>query len=251
MKKFYICIFALVFVLSLAGCTKVLKPVIEEPSTSEPTEEEVTEKEELVPLLFADEKENLYLYGIKPDGVILYADGIGHFYDWEYDCSDYRAPKIFSGYFDNDTSYEDLAVVTYTKNDGVSVEDIRFITGGDFEADDVYLVDSSELDSYVSYYVSESFSNNAIIFTYDGTSYSFDLSDCFSTLAYDGVSYSENVSYELVDGKIYVNIVPVVSSADDEGDYGKAEVDLTIKAKLNFDGYNISLSDFELKLTGI
>lgn len=251
MKKLYICIFALVFVLSLAGCTKVLKPVIEEPSTSEPTEEEVTEKEELVPLLFADEKENLYLYGIKPDGVILYADGIGHFYDWEYDCSDYRAPKIFSGYFDNDTSYEDLAVVTYTKNDGVSVEDIRFITDGDFEADDVYLVDSSELDSYVSYYVSESFSNNAVIFTYDGTSYSFDLSDCFSTLAYDGVSYSENVSYELVDGKIYVNIVPVVSSADDEGDYGKAEVDLTIKAKLNFDGYNISLSDFELKLTGI
>jgi hypothetical protein len=251
MKKFYICIFALVFVLSLAGCTKVLKPVIEEPSTSEPTEDEVTEKEELVPLLFADEKENLYLYGIKPDGVILYADGIGHFYDWEYDCSDYRAPKIFSGYFDNDTSYEDLAVVTYTKNDGVSVEDIRFITDGDFEADDVYLVDSSELDSYVSYYVSESFSNNAVIFTYDGTSYSFDLSDCFSTLAYDGVSYSENVSYELVDGKIYVNIVPVVSSADDEGDYGKAEVDLTVKAKLNFDGYNISLSDFELKLTGI
>lgn len=250
MKKLYICIFALIFILVLAGCTKAQKPVVEEPSTSESPIEDTTEKEELIPLLFADEEQNIYLYGIKPEGVILYADGTGHYYDWQYDCSSFRAPKIFRGFFDND-SYEDLAVVTYTKNDGVSVEDIRFITDGDFGADDVYTVDENELDSYVSYYVTESFANNSITFSCNGTNYSFDLSDCFKTLAYDGVSYSENVSYEFEDGKIYVNIVPVVSSADDEGDYGKAEVDLTIRAKLNFDGYNISLSDFELKLKGV
>lgn len=253
MKKTLILFFAIIFVLGLAGCTDGGEEPVTNESVSQEvvTEEAVTEKEELVPLLFADEESQLYLYGIKPEGVILYAEGVGHYYDWAYSCSEYRAPKIFKGYFDKDTSYEDLAVVTYTKNDGVTVEDIRFLTDGDFDAEDVYLVDSDEIHSYVSYSVSESFANNAITFTCDGTNYSFDLSDCFTTLAYDGVSYCDNITYEFTDGKIYVNVIPVVSSADDEGDYGKAEVDLVIRAKLNFDGYNISLSEFEIKLSGV
>lgn len=254
MKRFYSVVLIAVLGVCFAGCTKVEKPDAVEPSTADQpviTDEELTEMEELVPLLFSDDENKLYLYGIRPDGVILYADGAGHYFDWQYSCDTYKDPKIFKGFFDNDTSYEDLAVVTYTKNDGVSVEDLRFITDGDFDADNVYMVDEKELDSYVAYSVSESFSNNAVTFSCNGMNYSFDLSDCFTTLAYNGVSYCENVSYEFSDGRIYVNIVPVVSSADDEGDYGKAEVDLTIKAKLNFDGYNISLSDFELKLTGM
>lgn len=244
MKKIIILVLAVCFTLGFAGCT-LNYPVSDEPETQADVAEDVTEKEELVPLLAADEENELYLYGIKPDGVILYADGAGHYYDWSYSCDDYKAPQIFTGFFDNDST-EDIAVVTYTKNDGVSVEDIRIISDGDFEADDVYLVNEDEFNSYVAYHVEKSFANNAVTFSLDGVNYSFDLSESFSKLVYDGVSYSENVSYELTDGKIYVNIIPVVSSADEENDYGKVNVDITVRAKLNFDGYNISLSEAEL-----
>ena len=244
MKNFILTISALCLALCLGGCTLGYNDT-EEPSTELQTEEAVTEKEVLIPLLAEDEENELYLYGIKPEGVILYADGEGHYYDWAYSCSEYRAPRVFTGLFDGD-SKEDIAVVTYTKNDGISVEDLRFISDGRFDAEKIYTVDENELNSYVSYHIEKSFANNAITFTHNDVNYSFDLSDAFTKLSYDGVSYSENVRYELEDGKIYVNIVPVVSSADDEGDYGKANVEIVIRAKLNFDGYNISLSDVQM-----
>ena len=133
---------------------------------------------------------------------------------------------------------------SYTKNDGVSIEDLRIISDGDF--DDVYKVNEEEFDSYARNIVVHSFANNAVTFTANSVSYSFDLSESFEKLVYNGVSYSENVAYELVDGKIYVKIIPTVRSGDEVNDYGKVNLDITLRAKLNFDGYNISLSEPEL-----
>ena len=50
----------------------------------------------------------------------------------------------------------------------------------------------------------------------------------------------------MIDGKKYVKIIPTVRSGDNMNDYGKVNLDITLKAKLNFDGYNISLSEPEL-----
>ncbi|MBO5935327.1 MAG: hypothetical protein J6Q94_07535 [Clostridia bacterium] len=247
MKRVIIYICMLLFMFGLAGCT--LNYDEQEEFLTEPevtTEEEITEKEELVPLLAENEADELYLYGIKPDGVILYADGEGHYFDWEYSCADYRQPRIFKGHFDGDDS-EDIAVVTYTKCDGESVEDLRFITDGDFGADDVYLVDEYEFNSYVAHHIDHSYANHTITFSLGDVNYSFDLSENFETLVFQKVSYSENVTYEFVDGEIYVNIIPVFYSGDAENDYGKTEVDLIVRAKLVFDGYNISLTDAQLR----
>ena len=247
MKRIIIYICMLLLLMCLAGCTLNYDEAKESPAVAEETtEEEVTEKEELVPLLAENEADELYLYGIKPDGVILYADGNGHYYDWAYSCADYRQPKIFKGHFDNDKK-EDIAVVTYTKCDGMSVEDLHIITDGDFGADDVYLVDEYEFNSYVAHHIDHSYANHTITFSLGDVNYSFDLSENFETLVFQKVSYSENVTYEFVDGEIYVNIIPVVYSSDAENDYGKTEVDLIVRAKLVFDGYNISLTDAQLR----
>ncbi len=244
MKKYVFIIASLLCVACITGCTiNYGDPPEEHPSESYSDIEEETEKEELIPILAEDTEEDLYLYGIRPEGVILYKDGTGHYYDWEYSCSDYRQPRIFKGNFDGNNT-KDIAVVTYTKNDGVSVEDLRIISDGDF--DDVYKVNEEEFNSYARNIVTHYFSNNAVTFTCDDVSYSFDLSESFEKLVYDGVSYSENVVYELIDGKIYVKIIPTVKSGDEVNDYGKVNLDITLKAKLNFDGLNISLSEPEL-----
>lgn len=246
MKKILAAIFGMVMLFGFTGCTLDFD-ASEEPQTElENITEEETEKEELVPLLAENEEEQLYLYGIKPDGVILYADGEGHYYDWAYSCSDYKAPKLFRGYFDGDNT-EDIAVVTYTKNENADVEDLRIISDGDFDAESVYLIDEDEYNSYVSHHIDYSYANNAVTFTLGEINYSFDLSESFSKLVFDGVSYSENVKYEFSDGDIYVNIIPVVYSGDEYNDYGKSNVDIIIRAKLLFDGYNISLAEAEIK----
>ena len=247
MKRIIIYICMLLLLMCLAGCTLNSDAQKDSPTVSEvTTEEEITEKEELIPLLAENEADGLYLYGIKPDGVILYADGNGHYYDWAYSCADYRQPRIFKGNFDNDKK-EDIAVVTYTKCDGMSVEDLHIITDGDFGADDVYLVDENEFNSYVARHIDHSYANHTITFSLGDVNYSFDLSENFETLVFRKVSYSENVTYEFIDGEIYVNIIPVFYSGDAENDYGKTEVDLIVRAKLVFDGYNISLADAQLK----
>lgn len=246
MKRMIIYICILIFLLSMAGCTLNQNKNEEPPTEIEVTTEEVTEKEELIPLLAENEEEELFLYGIRPDGVILYSDGNGYYFDWAYSCSDYKEPRLFKGYFDRNNT-EDIAVVTYTKNDGVSIEDLRIISDGDFNAENVYLINEEEFNSYVSHHIEHSYANHAVTFSINGTNYSFDLSESFETLVFDGVSYSENVTYEFSDGEIYVNIIPVVYSGDAYNDYGKTNVDLIIRAKLLFDGYNISLTKAELR----
>lgn len=246
MKRMIIYICILIFLLCLAGCT-LNQSENEGPLTEiEITTEAITEKEELIPLLAENEEDELYLYGIKPDGVVLYSDGSGHYFDWAYSCSDFKEPRLFKGYFDGNNT-EDIAVVTYTKNDGVSVEDLRIISDGDFDEDNVYLINEDEFNSYVSHHIEYSYANHAVTFSADSTNYSVDLSDSFETLVFDSVSYSENVTYEFSDGDIYVNIIPVVYSGDAYNDYGKTNVDLIIRAKLLFDGYNISLTEAVLK----
>lgn len=236
------------FALFFGGCTsgKDVPDAAFNEAASETAEE--TEEEELVPLLASDSEHGIYLYGIKPRGVILYAHGEGHYYDWEYSPGSGVSPKIFTGSF-RFGSEDDIAVVTCAENSGKYSEELRIITNGDFDEDGIYFVNSDEYNSYVKTEISYTYENETVTFSFDGRYYAFDVSESFDKLVFDGVSYSDSVSYELEDGKIYVNIVPYVRSADENGDYGSAAMDIVIRARLLFDGYNISLSDFSVKST--
>lgn len=245
MKRFAASLLILLLVLVFAGCTAD-KNNTAEPMSEAHSIEETTEKEELVPLLASDEENGIYLYGIKPRGVILYENGEGHYYDWEYSRSDYRAPKIFSGSF-RFGSENDTAIVTYADNGKLDAEDLRIISYG-FDEEDIYLINPDEYNSYAYSGVPYTYENETVTFSFDGKNYSFDISESFGSLNFDGVSYSECVSYEFENDSIYVNIVPCARSAGDDSD-DLAKMDISIRARLQFDGYNISLADFSVKNT--
>ena len=231
----------LIVAVSTCGCTIGCVP--EGETETHVQSEAESETQSLVPLLSADEEKGIYLYGIKPDGVILYSDSAGHYFDWSYSCSDYRAPRIYTGLFNNNSD-EDIAVVTYTKE---NVEDIYIISDGDFS--DAYKVITDEFNSYVKDALTDSYDevNETVTFTVNGQNYVFDISESFDTLVFDGISYSRHVSYSVVDGKLFVKIIPVAVSADSEKEYGAADMGITVNARVLFDGTHISLTDFDIQ----
>lgn len=241
MKKFTMLLTVFCCLLMITGCTTKQNP--QEPdSVPETLTEEETQKEELVPLLASDEENDLYLYGIRPSGVILYEQGQGHYFDWDYSLDADDAPKLYTGSF-RYSSENDVAVVLPDDES----ETLRILSGGSFDADSVYLVDNTTLDSYVSSAVDYTYENETVTFTFEDKSYSFDISESFDKLVFDGVTYGDCVVYSCEDGKLYVTMTPTVRSGDDENDYGTVRMDITIRAQLLFDGYNISLTDFSVK----
>ena len=241
MKKFTMLLTVLCCLLAITGCTAKQKP--EEPdSVAQTLTEEETQEEELVPLLASDKENDLYLYGIRPSGVILYANGQGHYFDWDY-SPDGDAPKLYTGSF-RYGSENDVAVVLPDDNGG---ETLRILSGESFDEDSVYLVDNTELDSYVGSAVDYTYENETVTFTFENKSYSFDISESFGKLVFDGVTYGDSVVYSCEDGKLYAEMTPTVRSADGENDYGTARMGITIRAQLLLDGYHISLTDFSVK----
>lgn len=243
MKKFIA--LTLVFLFSFVFCGCTINKV--DNDDSEPTSQAEVESQtqSLVPLIASNESKNIFLYGVMPDGVILYVDGHGYYYDWQYNCEDYQAPKIVTGLFDGN-SVEDIAVVTHTDK---NTDDLHIISDYNFDEDSVYHVDKSEFNSYVSYSV-EYFHdeiNKDIGFSIDGKNYVFDVSESNEQLDFDTVYYDKNVSYIFDDGKIYVRIIPVVIGSSQQEDEVLSEIAVTINAQLLFDGYNISLTDFSIE----
>lgn len=242
MKKFTMLLAAVCCLLMITGCTA--KPTPEESdSVPETLTEEETQKEELVPLLASDEENDLYLYGIRPSGVILYANGQGYYFDWDYSLDGDAAAKLYTGSF-RYGSEDDVAVVLPDDNGG---ETLRILSGESFDEDSVYTVDNTELDSYVGSAVEYTYDNETVTFTFENKSYSFDISESFDKLVFDGVTYGDSVVYSCEDGKLYAAMTPTVRSGDDENDYGTAKMGITVRAQLLFDGYNISLTDFSVK----
>lgn len=103
-----------------------------EPNKTEIKEEKVIQSFEdyaasNLPLISTISDKNIYLYGIKPTGVVLYVDGRGHYYDWSYLTPRFVLPKMHVGDFDNDGE-EELAVVLYVgSGTGYAVEELHIV----------------------------------------------------------------------------------------------------------------------------
>jgi len=80
-----------------------------------------------LPLISAIPDKKIYLYAIKPKGVVLYFEGKGHYYNWEYMTPRFILPEIKVGDYDKDGK-DELSIIPYVgAGTGYSVEDLHII----------------------------------------------------------------------------------------------------------------------------
>lgn len=80
-----------------------------------------------LPLIAAIPERDIYLYGIKPRGVILYVEGSGHYFDWDYFTPRFILPQMYIGDFDHDKN-EEVAVILYVASGtGISIEELHIV----------------------------------------------------------------------------------------------------------------------------
>ncbi|OPX46292.1 hypothetical protein CLHUN_01080 [Ruminiclostridium hungatei] len=104
-----------------------------------------------IPLIAALPERNLYLYGLKDKvGVILYYNGAGHFYEWNYLTPRFILPGLKITDFDGDGK-EELGVILYVgSGTGLSVEELHMVKISETEVvsdnpkDKNYLVPNKE-----------------------------------------------------------------------------------------------------------
>lgn len=241
MKKVLCICCVMILLCALAGCTFFQPSDTNEPSTEEPSvnAEDETEEEPLLPLLDSDETHDVFLYGIKPKGLVLYVGGEGHYYDRSYDNAADKRPQLGIGNYKYG-SKDDIAIL-FPQEKG---DELCIITNGKYDEEDMYTVDKSQIDFYAARRVKYSYENEAVTFSFDDAGYIFDISESFENLNFVDVSYAENVRFEFADEKIYVNIVPVVVSENSDGVYETVDAPISVRAELVFDGAYISLTDF-------
>lgn len=112
-------------------------------------------------MIAAIPERNIYLYGIKPSGVILYIDGEGHYYDWDYHSTRFTLPKIALNDFDHDGDEEISVILQLNNEDGFAEEELHIIEiTNDDDADDEIFIDlASENAKYCVYDHCFSFTN--------------------------------------------------------------------------------------------
>jgi hypothetical protein len=79
-----------------------------------------------VPLIASLPEDDIYLYGIKPKGVVLYYKGIGKFFDWSYTAR-HIFPRMKTSDFDNDGINELAVILHIGSGTGVSVDELHIL----------------------------------------------------------------------------------------------------------------------------
>lgn len=162
------------------------------------------------PLIAELPKEDIYLYGLKPTGVVLrYEDKI-QFLNWEYITPRFVLPVLNKYDLDHDGEDEIICVLNVGSGTGISLYELHVLklagTSGyvDYMFSD-YLEQVKTMLS-ATYHKKE----NSILLKTNNNSYTYVIPTEYQELTYQSITYGSHVYFEISNG-LKIKIPPAVS----------------------------------------
>jgi hypothetical protein len=207
-----------------------------------------------VPLIAALKNDNIYLYGLKPNGVVLYNNGLSTYFDWCYLTPRRVLPQMLFKDFDND-GIKELAVLLYIgSGTGVSIMDLHMVEkivssdGNEITFKDIFFGEDS-VTSQVSKAIKTKFadekSSNFLYLTIAGKTKKIDITSDISFVKskkWFKAIYGSGciIKYEFVNGEIIATIgLGIISNEQASPTYIG-----NLKAKVKYKKAKFSLTDF-------
>lgn len=163
------------------------------------------------PLLAELPPEDIYLYGIKPTGVVLKYGNKTQIFDWRYTTPRFILPVLKKDDIDHDGKDEIMCVLNVDSGTGVSVDELHILkpdgTAGyvDYLFSD-YLAQVETMLSF-TYHKNE----HSVVLKTNNKSYTYVLPAEYHQLTFQDVAYGNIVYFDLADGlKINIPLAMVV-----------------------------------------
>lgn len=207
------------------------------------------------PLYAALKSENIYLYGVKPYGMVLYQDGTGTYFDWPGLTPRGILPELSYLDYDGDGGRE-LAVALYVgSGTQLSVMDLHILEIEKPAKDGRHkpgYADHSLLGDDVEEWMTKEFAGalsadgKTIILSFDGETYQADnRTDHPEAGEFQSVVFGDIVEFRLDGGKISVEIAvgAVYENVAQPRLFG------SIRGEVRFDGSGFTLENCALDMT--
>jgi len=205
------------------------------------------------PLLAMIKPESIYLYGLgESPGMILFQDGQGTYFDWpNYPASVRRLPSLYYSDYDNDGKKELAVIVCAGYGTGAYEADLHILKVNKDKWGHLNYRDYSLLSGDITQWFTKKFTskyakdNRAIIVNFNGRDYR--VMNCYDETygALKGVVYGDINKFQLNSGQEIIATIPAGFQ------FGKMAIVTyfgEVRAKVNFDGKSIYLSDYELMI---
>ncbi len=192
-------------------------------------------------------REDIYVYGLQPKGVIVYYKGQASYLDVEYTTPRMILPAIAYGDYDKDGE-KDIALSFYSMSGtGVGIEELHILTADKDKNNASILIDNkleteaivSQIQKKLTYQYDRQ--DKKIELTLDGSKFvcADPAGKNFTTFVTD-VSYGSFIEFDLTKSKIMVK-VPIATKTNGtvEGNYFG-----TITAEVSLKGNQFTLSNF-------
>lgn len=185
-------------------------------------------------LLASIEKEDIYLYGINPIGVIVYNKGYGTYFDWGYITPRAILPEIRLHDYNNDAK-DELAVNLYIgSGTGISIEELHILTE-DGKKDNLFIDYVEQINNNVKFNFNEDKSKLEIVI--GNKIHKIDIDTNTYKTEDIGINLDQWVHFEFDDNN------DIIASFGVEVHWVGHYVG-EIHAKVNFDDNKFILSDF-------
>lgn len=152
------------------------------------------------PLIAELPKEDIYLYGLKPTGVVLrYGDKI-QFFNWEYTTPRFILPVLNKYDLDNDGKDEIICVLNVGSGTGISLYELHVLklTGTDGYVDYMFSDYLEQMKTMLSTAYSKK--ENSITFKTNNNSYTYDIPVEYQKLTYKNIAYGNIVFFDTSNG---------------------------------------------------